>query len=142
MRTELQTGESLMPAGCFPTGAGIARVLLVEDSMLIALDAEDALRACGVHDVVIAGNVAAALAAIAQHQPQFAVLDYNLGNETSEAVAVALTKAGVPYCFATGYGDALERTRAQPPCGVLKKPYSQSDISRALARAEADRSAL
>ncbi|MGZ3197608.1 MAG: hypothetical protein ACXWJC_07695 [Croceibacterium sp.] len=130
-----------MPAGSRAIGSGIGRVLLVEDSMLIALDAEDALVACGIGEVVIAPNVAKALAAMAEALPDFAVLDYNLGDETSEAVARALGEAGVPYCFATGYGDALERMQAKPPYGVIKKPYSQSDLAEVLARVEADRSA-
>ncbi|MGZ3259036.1 MAG: hypothetical protein ACXU6Q_07605 [Croceibacterium sp.] len=130
-----------MPPGPLAVGGGIERVLLVEDSMLIALDAEDALVACGIGKVVIAPNVAKALAAMAEALPDFAVLDYNLGDETSEAVARALGEAGVPYCFATGYGDALERMQAKPPYGVIKKPYSQSDLAEVLARVEADRSA-
>jgi CheY-like chemotaxis protein len=130
-----------MPAGSLAIGGGIGRVLLVEDSMLIALDAEDALAACGIGAVVIAPNVAKALAVMAEALPDFAVLDYNLGDETSEAVARALAETGVPYCFATGYGDALERMQAKPPYGVLKKPYAQSDLAEVLARVEADRSA-
>jgi CheY-like chemotaxis protein len=137
MRADLQSGEGPAAAPFVPAQRGIERVLLVEDSMLIALDAEDSLAACGVAEVVIAPNVAAALAAMAARLPDFAVLDYNLGDESSEPVARALAEAGVPYCFATGYGDALERTRADPPCGVLKKPYSKKDLSEALAWAEA-----
>jgi DNA-binding LytR/AlgR family response regulator len=107
--------------------------------MLIALDAEDALMACGVGRVVIAANVAAALAAMADGLPDFAVLDHNLGDETSEPVASALAQAGVPYCFASGYGDALERTLVDPPFGVLKKPYTQSELAKVLARVETGR---
>jgi CheY-like chemotaxis protein len=125
---------------CVPAERAIERVLLVEDSMLIALDAEDSLLACGVSEVVIAANVAAALAAIAEERPDFAVLDYNLGEESSEPVARALSEAKVPYCFATGYGDALERVRAIPPYGVIKKPYSKPDLAAVLARVKADRS--
>ena len=139
MRVELRTSESFVPPRCAATGHEIARVLLVEDSMLIALDAEDALVACGVRKVVIAGNVTAALAAMADKLPDFAVLDHNLGEETSEPVARALAEAGVPYCFASGYGDALERMRVDPPYGVLKKPYSQQDLAEVLARVEGDR---
>jgi CheY-like chemotaxis protein len=139
MRGDVLTGEGLPPGACPPSGRAVGRVLLVEDSMLIALDAEDSLHACGVGEVVIAANVAAALAAMADELPDFAVLDYNLGDETSERVAEALGGAGVPFCFATGYGDALERTRADPPYGVLKKPYSQQDLAGVLARVEADR---
>jgi CheY-like chemotaxis protein len=138
MHAELHTGEEFVAGHCVPTG-GIACVLLVEDSMLIALDAEDALMACGVGRVVIAANVAAALAAMADGLPDFAVLDHNLGDETSEPVASALAQAGVPYCFASGYGDALERTLVDPPFGVLKKPYTQSELAKVLARVETGR---
>jgi len=139
MHVELPTGEGFGAPCRAGAGYTIARVLVVEDSMLIALDAEDALIACGVRKVVIAANVAAALAVMADKLPDFAVLDHNLGDETSEPVARALADAGVPYCFASGYGDALERTRIDPPYGVLKKPYSQKDLSEVLARVEADR---
>lgn len=103
-------------------------MLLVEDSMLIALDAEETLNQAGIKDVAVAGNVTTALAEIEKSMPDFALLDFNLGNETSEAVAEVLTQAGVPFCYATGYGDALERMPLAPPCGVLTKPYSKDDI--------------
>nr|WP_166179370.1 hypothetical protein [Altererythrobacter segetis] len=139
MHADLQSGEGFEAVPGTAIERGVDRVLLVEDSMLIALDAEDALVACGVGTVVVVGNVAAALAAMADALPDFALLDHNLGDETSEPVARALAEAGVPYCFASGYGDALERTSVEPPYGVLKKPYSQKDLSAVLARVEADR---
>jgi CheY-like chemotaxis protein len=113
----------------------VRRVLLVEDSMLIALDAEETLIQAGIEDVAVAGNVAAALAAIEKSLPDFALLDFNLGNETSEPVAEVLTNLRVPYCYATGYGDALERMSLAPPCGVVTKPYSKDDLMRAVGRA-------
>jgi DNA-binding NtrC family response regulator len=119
----------------------IRRVLLLEDSMLIALDTQDVLRECGVSDIALAANVAQALAALGEGMPDFAVLDFNLGDETSEPVALALDAAGVPYCFATGYGDALDRITVAPPYGVLKKPYSQDQIHALLARVALDRAA-
>lgn len=114
---------------------GVKRVLLVEDSMLIALDAEETLVQAGIEDVAVAGSVAAALQEVDKGMPDFALLDFNLGNETSEAIAEVLAEAGVPYCFATGYGDALERMTLTPPCGVLTKPYSKDDIMGAVDKA-------
>lgn len=119
----------------------IRRVLLLEDSMLIALDTQDALRECGVVDIALAASVAQALTALGEATPDFALLDFNLGDETSEPVALALDAAGIPYCFATGYGDALERIVVEPPYGVLRKPYSQDQIHALLARVAADRAA-
>lgn len=141
MRAKLQANGGFVPNDGGGVRRGISRVLLVEDSLLIALDAEDALIACGVSKVVIAANVAAGLAALADGLPDFAVLDHNLGDETSEPIARALSEAGVPYCFASGYDDALERTMAGSPYGVLKKPYSQEQLAALLARVEADRPA-
>jgi DNA-binding NtrC family response regulator len=117
----------------------IALVLLVEDNMLIALDTEDALLEAGVQRVVIAASTDAALAALANAAPDFAVLDFNLGSETSERVAEALADAGIPFCYATGYGDAIVGQATQPPCGILKKPYSPADIAAMLERAESRR---
>ena len=117
---------------------GIRRVLLVEDSMIIALDAAEILSQAGVGDVALAATVAGALKEIELALPDFAFLDYNLGDESSDAVAEALVEANVPYCFATGYGDALERIAAAPPYGVLTKPFSKEEIVGLLARVAAD----
>lgn len=115
----------------------IAAVLLVEDNMLIALDTEDALIEAGVKTVRIAATADAALAQLERERPDFAVLDFNLGSETSQRVAAALAAVGVPFCYATGYGDAIVALATQPPCGVLKKPFSPADIAGMLARASA-----
>jgi len=122
-------------------GAGsphsIGTVLLVEDNMLIALDTEDALLDAGVGRVVIAASADRALAALAREKPDFAVLDFNLGAETSERVAAALTEASVGFCYATGYGEAIVSQVTQPPCGVLRKPFSPADVAEMLERAAA-----
>lgn len=117
------------------SNGAIENVLLVEDNMLIALDTEDALHEAGIATVAIASNARAAMAELAQKLPDFALLDFNLGDGTSEAVAEALAAAGVPFCYATGYGEAMQGLALQPPCGVLKKPYSKDDIAQVLARA-------
>lgn len=113
----------------------IRTVLLLEDNMLIALDAEDALNQAGIRKVLIASNTEAALAQIEREKPDFALLDFNLGDETSERVADALAEAGIPFCYATGYGEAMESLAVRPPCGVLKKPYSQDEIVEMLTKA-------
>ena len=88
---------------------------------------------------IIAASTDAALAEISKAHPDFAVLDFNLGSETSERVAAALASAGIAFCYATGYGDAIVAQATQAPCGVLKKPYSQTDIAAILACAAASR---
>jgi two-component sensor histidine kinase/CheY-like chemotaxis protein len=109
-----------------------ARVLLVEDNLLIAMDAEDQLRRLGAKDVEIASSVQAALQIIARQPPDVALLDMNLGRENSFPVADALSARGVPFIFATGYGETGSFPDRFRKAVVVKKPYSQTDIRNAL----------
>jgi ActR/RegA family two-component response regulator len=107
-------------------------VLVVEDSIIIALDTEENLRRLGVTDVRVESTVAGALAAIAENRPDFAVIDFNLGGESSEPIAAALRDADVRFVVATGYADgdgAFDRLGA---AAVLRKPYGKGDIERAI----------
>jgi light-regulated signal transduction histidine kinase (bacteriophytochrome) len=105
------------------------RMLVLEDNMIIALDLEDMLMRLGVEHITLASNVDQALAALAEETPPFAILDVNLGAETSFPVAEALQDAGVPFAFGTGFGDSAafpERFRDVP---VLQKPYSAESVA-------------
>ena len=111
------------------------RVLLVEDNMIIAIDTEENLLALGVGEVVLASSNDAALAAIDGNLPDFGLLDFNLGGETSEPIARALDSRGVPFAFATGYGEVEGMTGTYAhSVGVLQKPYSKEDLARILSR--------
>ncbi|MBO9715125.1 HWE histidine kinase domain-containing protein [Sphingomonas sp.] len=110
---------------------GIA--LLVEDSLIIAMDAEDVLTRLGATRVVTASSVAAALDEVARETFQVAILDVNLGAETSIPVAEALRAKGVPFVLATGYGEQLKLPPDLASVRILQKPYSRYTIGRALA---------
>ena len=104
------------------------RMLVLEDNMIIALDLEDMLTRMGVKHVMVASSVGQALDALAEGMPPFAILDVNLGAETSFPVAEALQEAGVPFAFGTGFGDSAafpDRFRTTP---VLQKPYSAASL--------------
>ena len=103
-------------------------VLLVEDSMIIALDAEDSLKAIGVASVRVESSVATALGAIGKSKPDLAILDYNLGSENSEPVATALKELGVPFWLATGYGEMEARLAEMGATGILTKPYGKEEL--------------
>ncbi|KAA9018853.1 HWE histidine kinase domain-containing protein [Sphingobium limneticum] len=107
-------------------------VLLVEDNMIIAMDGEDALRDLGA-DVVTAASVGRAHEAIAIQSVDLAVLDFNLGHETSLPIADMLAERGIPFLFATGYGDGLELPARFEAVTLLKKPYSGATLAQALA---------
>ena len=113
------------------------RVLLVEDSMIIALDTEDCLREIGVKHVTVESSVAGALAALQKNEPDLAILDYNLGKESSERVAEDLKKRGIPFWLATGYGEMADRIDELGARGLLVKPYGKDDLLKALGQSDA-----
>lgn len=109
--------------------------LLLEDNMIIALDAEGMLQRMGSAMVHTAATVAEAQSIIGKADISFAVLDVNLGSERSDDVARTLLDAGVPFVFATGYGQSEELRTAFPDCIVVTKPFSEATLAEAISKA-------
>jgi light-regulated signal transduction histidine kinase (bacteriophytochrome)/CheY-like chemotaxis protein len=109
------------------------RVLLVEDQVLIALDAENCLKAMGAAQVVIAPTSEHAIKQISAAKPDLAVLDVNLGDHTSAPVAEMLRSQGVPFVFATGYGDSVMIPDSLKSVPVVRKPYGDATLAAAIA---------
>lgn len=128
-------GEPMRVAEPPPGGPLLAgkSVLLVEDSMIIALDAEDMLRQLGAGSVTTAASVARAQAALREEHFDFALMDVNLGTETSVVLAAELERRNVPFIFATGYGEkGLLSGHGDVP--LINKPYGVEHVLGALAK--------
>ena len=109
----------------------LRRLLLVEDSMMIALDAQATLGESGL-DVEVAGTTADARRSLKINDFDAVVLDINLSGEMSFGVADDLVGLGLPFVFATGYGESLvipDRFKAVP---VVSKPYDSTALKTAL----------
>ncbi|WP_240704829.1 HWE histidine kinase domain-containing protein [Croceicoccus sediminis] len=109
------------------------QVLLVEDSALIALDAEDSLRELGAGEVYLAASNANAARILEEREIDLAVLDFNLGRENSSPTAEKLMNAGIPFIFASGYGgeDTMPERFQHVP--MIVKPYGTTQMGQALA---------
>ena len=107
-------------------------VLLVEDSLIIALDAEDILYRLGADSVVTAATIEAALDAIEQARPALALLDINLGDRNSFPIAHRLHDLGIPLFFATGYGEQAQLPMEHRSRIVVQKPYTLEAVARAV----------
>ena len=107
-------------------------VLLIEDNLIIALDTEDILRRIGVRDVRTAASVGEALREIRERAPDFALLDVNLGNETSFEIATRLAELKIRFAFATGYGEQAAFPPEFGETQKLRKPYSIDMLRAAL----------
>ncbi|MBY5766389.1 HWE histidine kinase domain-containing protein [Rhizobium laguerreae] len=108
-------------------------VLLVENNLIIAMDGEDILRRLGA-DVATAPSVTEAMEILADQSFDLALLDVNLGDETSFGIADRLAAEGVPFVFATGYGEGIAQANSHSDAPVLQKPYTMEGMTDILAR--------
>ncbi len=114
-----------------------ARVLIVEDAVLLALELETGLSDAGAEVVGPAYELEEALALL--DQPiDAAVLDANLNGRSVTPVAELLAQRKIPFVFATGYGE----TGGAPggfDAPVIRKPYDVTQVAAAVAELLAPR---
>jgi two-component sensor histidine kinase len=107
------------------------RVLIVEDALLLALELEAGLSEAGAKVVGSAADVEEGLR-MAELPLDAAVLDANLNGQSVLPVAQALAALGVPFIFATGYGDSKFAPQGFD-APLIKKPYDVTQVAAALA---------
>lgn len=109
-------------------------VLLLEDNMIIALETEDLLRELGASAVFTASTALTAEQIFKAETLDFALLDINLGRGTSLAFAQLLRASGVPFIFASGYGEQVELGETHETWVMVSKPYNRAILGRAIIR--------
>jgi CheY-like chemotaxis protein len=109
------------------------RILVVEDSFLLAETLREYLDESGYVTVGPAAQVSAALVLCGSNHLDGALLDINLGKETCFPVADRLTEEQVPFMFLSGYDNYIvpDRFRDVPK---LDKPYDRAEILRTAER--------
>ena len=115
------------------------RVLIVEDELMIRMLLEDMLEELGYTVAAEAGRIDEALDAIKNGGFDVAILDVNLNGENTAPIAEALAARGLPFVFATGYGEhgLPEAFRDRP---TLKKPFQVDGLHQLLQSALAAKS--
>ena len=111
------------------------QLLIVEDEYLIASDLESALKREGASIVGMANSVARGLELLAEHRPDAAVLDLNLGGDVSAPLAAALAERDVPFVIVTGYGESYMTFPEFEHAHVAEKPVDYQQVVRALSDA-------
>jgi CheY-like chemotaxis protein len=112
-----------------PTAA--LRILVVEDELMIRMLLEDMLGELGHTIAVAAARIDEALEAAKTADFDLAILDVNLNGEPISPVADALVARGVPFVFATGYGEhGLPAPYRDRP--TLKKPFQLEGLEQML----------
>jgi CheY-like chemotaxis protein len=110
-----------------------SRVLVVEDEPLVAMEIAQVLDAAGFDVAGPVGSTPAALELLKHKGCDAAVLDINLGGETSEAVALELLQSGMQFVTLSGY------SRDQYPPAFRSAPALMKPLRPELLVAELKR---
>ena len=107
------------------------RILVVEDELMIRMLLEGMLSDLGHTVVAEAGGIDEALALAKETEIDIAILDVNLNNKPITPVADLLTERGVPFVFASGYG---QRGVPEPYRQnlTLQKPFQVEALAQAI----------
>ncbi len=114
-----------------------AKVLIIEDEPVIALELKSIVESLG-HSVVGTADREKEAVAIADHaNPNLVLADIQLRGEDSgiEAVRRILEKHNVPVIFITAYPERLLTGKGVEPTFIISKPYDPSMVRAAVSQA-------
>lgn len=110
-----------------------AAALVLDDDLVIAILAESMLQQLGCGHVLTTGTADGALDLLATQRVDIALIDVNLGDHTSERVALRLAELGVPTVVTTGYSDSDSVPEPMRELHRLCKPFTQAELAVAVA---------
>jgi CheY-like chemotaxis protein len=115
------------------SGAG-KRILVVEDELMIRMLLQDMLDDLGHTLAGEAGRIDEALTLAKHGEFDLAILDVNLNGQPISPVVEVLLARGLPFVFATGYGQrgVPEPYRTTP---TLQKPFQADALAKAIEAA-------
>ena len=112
-----------------------ARVLLVEEDVLLLMELEAILREAGAEIAGCCRTVREALTIAERNGVAAAILDVRVGRETIAPVARQLASRGTPFIFYTGQVENDPELAEWTGHRVLSKPARASTIVAAVAEA-------
>lgn len=104
------------------------RLLIVEDEYLVAMELADALEDLGADIAGVTGRLSEALEA-ADAVIDGALVDVQLGGDTSTALVEKLKAAGIPLILMTGY-DSSVLPESMHQCPRIPKPFAPEQLER------------
>jgi CheY-like chemotaxis protein len=128
---ELHAARDMLHAGA------VARVLIIEDEPIIALDIQDLVERCGHCVVGIAGSEQEAVEIARRDPPSLVLADINLGvgGDGATAVARIMRHISVPVIFVTAYPERLLTGVGLEPTYVITKPFDPTTLAVATYQA-------
>ena len=125
----------------------VARVLIVEDEIILAKSLARTLKNLGYEVVGRVSSSEEALQMVEESMPDLILMDINLDGEVDGIQTAAKIRSSfdIPVVYLTGYAekDVLERAKKTEPYGYLGKPVTmlelRSTIETSLYKHEADK---
>ncbi|HLZ66587.1 MAG TPA: response regulator [Aliidongia sp.] len=109
------------------------RVLVVEDDAMIGSLLAEMLAGMG-HVCAVEATEANAVAAAGRCRPHLMIVDVRLGDGSGVAAVEEILRTGpVPHVFVSG--DTAAVRALKPNAVVMRKPFRESDLVRAMQRA-------
>src|SRR5215475_15184184 len=117
----------------FSTALRGARILIVEDESILAMDLETRLKGQGCDVIGLASREAKALELLERDRPDAVVLDLNLNGKLPTDLVDALVARQVPFVIVTGYSKRQFDSPALQGAPRLDKPIKTEELARALS---------
>ena len=110
-----------------------ARILVVEDQRIIALDLVNTIKRVGHEAIGIESKGEVAIEAVKNLKPDLVFMDISLAGEIDgiEAASVIREKYNTPVIYVSGNHDnyTIEKSKISNAYGYLVKPVDDCDIS-------------
>lgn len=113
-----------------------AKVLIVEDELIVALDMKDMLEGLGYGVAAIAGSGERAIRKAGETLPDLILMDVRLNNGIDGIGTAREIRAcfNIPVIYLTAYSDedTVERAKATAPYGYILKPFEKKELNTAI----------
>jgi response regulator RpfG family c-di-GMP phosphodiesterase len=101
---------------------------VLEDDVLLALEAAETLQEIDAVAIGSAHRVESAMKLLDTERPDVALLDVNIIGSTSAEVAQRLVQEDIPFVLATGYGAQNGMVGSW---AIIDKPYNRKQVQAA-----------
>lgn len=111
----------------------IGNAFIVEDNLMLALDLEKILKQLGCESTTAVPSVKTGMKQLEDFSDySIAIMDINLGTETSFELAKEIQRRGIPIVFTSGYDDRFDVPEDLSHCLRLSKPIDLTALSQAI----------
>lgn len=114
-----------------------ARILIIEDEAVIAMDLSDLMTSAGHHVCGVESTASGAVRTAERERPDLVLADIQLADGSSgiDAVKDILSSFSVPVIFITAFPDRLLTGERPEPTFLITKPYSPDMVRAAVSQA-------